>query len=61
MDLLYSWLGTEKTTYKYGNFQYIFSTSSDGNHPKSFHFHFFFSISFIGDILLIEIRMVVWF
>jgi hypothetical protein len=42
MDLLYSWLGTKKTTYKYGNFQYIFSTSSDGNHPKSLHFHSFF-------------------
>ncbi len=24
MNLLYSWLGTEKTTYKYGNFQYFF-------------------------------------
>jgi hypothetical protein len=42
-------------------FQYIFSTSNDRNHPKSLHFHFFFSIFFIGDILLIEIRVVVWF
>jgi len=61
MNLLYSWLGTEKIYTNMGIFNIFFQLQVMEiiqNYPFS---HFLYSISFLGDISHIEIRLVTWF
>jgi len=65
MNFLYSWLGTEKITYKYGNFQIFFQFQVMETIPNHsiftiFVFFFFFFFFFLGDISQVQIRLVAW-